>query len=287
MIDDTLTTPNSNVQLHYRMWGESGEKPPLILIHGLASTARIWDFVAPLLAREYRVVAYDQRGHAGSEKPDDGYDLPTMLADLVGLMQGLGIEKPVVVGHSWGANLALAYAATYPDNCAGLALVDGGIYGFQDMPGADWETVKRELAPPYLSRYKLDDMVNRMGSGVLCHLPQAFLEAYARSMMNVQPDGTIRAKLTLERHLAILRIIYDMRCEELLGQVKCPVLIVQAVDGEPTNERTANFLRMKRQGAERAEKLLPEAKIVWMENTIHDIPLHKPEALAGEIQDFL
>jgi len=269
------------------MWGENGEKPPLVLVHGLASTARIWDYVAPLLAREYRVVAYDQRGHAESEKPDVGYDLPTMLADLVGLVEALEIEKPVVVGHSWGANLALAYAASYPDSCAGLALVDGGIYGFQDRPDADWETIKGELAPPDLSRYKLADMVNWMGSGVLCHLPQSFLEAYARSMMNVQPDGTIRAKLALDRHLAILRIIYDMRCEELLGMVKCPVLVIQAVDGEPKDERGAAFLRMKKMGAERAQQLQPEARVVWMENTIHDIPLHKPEALAGEIVEFM
>jgi hypothetical protein len=151
------------------------------------------------------------------------------------------------------------------------------------MPGADWETIKRELAPPDLSRYQLTDMVNRMGSGVLCHLPQSFLEGYARSMMNVQPDGTIRAKLTLDRHLQILRIIYDMRCEELLSKVKCPVLVVQAVDGEPSNERAATFLKMKQMGAERVGQLLPTSRVVWMENTIHDIPLHKPEMLAGEI----
>jgi pimeloyl-ACP methyl ester carboxylesterase len=74
-----------------------------------------------------------------------------------------------------------------------------------------------------------------------------------------------------------------MRYEELLSRVKCPVLVIQAVDGEPTNERAANFLKMKKMGAERVRHLLPNARVVWMENTIHDIPLHKPELLAGEI----
>ncbi|HST05462.1 MAG TPA: alpha/beta hydrolase [Chloroflexia bacterium] len=283
--DHTLRTSNTGLELHYRTWGTEGA-PPLVLVHGLASTLRIWDFVAPILAERYFVAAYDQRGHALSGKPADGYNLPTMLADLVGFLDALHIEKPVVVGHSWGANLALAYAATYPDKCAGLALVDGGIADFQDVPGTTWENVKRELAPPDLSRFKLSDMVSRMRGGVLSSLPEQFVEEYARSIMDVQPDGTIRARLTLDRHLDILHILYDMHSADLLARVTCPVLAIQAVNGEHTSEREAQFVLMKKQGAGRLEKLLPGAKIVWMENTIHDIPLQRPERLAHEILDY-
>jgi pimeloyl-ACP methyl ester carboxylesterase len=247
---------------------------------------RIWDFVAPILAEKYFVAAYDQRGHALSEKPADGYDLPTMLADLVGFVEALSDERSVLVGHSWGANLALAYAATYPDRCAGLALVDGGIYDMQDMPGTSWERVRRELAPPDLSRFTLSDMVSRLRSGVLSSLPQSLIEEYAGSMMSVQPDGTIRARLTRDRHLAILRTIYEMRSSELLPRVKCPVLVVQTVDGDPKNEREANFLRLKKHGAERAQELLLDARVVWMENSIHDVPLQRPERLVCEILEF-
>jgi len=285
MQDGTITTPTTGIKLYYRAYGQESN-PPLVLVHGLASTSRIWDYVAPVLAGTYWVVAYDQRGHAESEKPDSGYDLPTMLADLSGLLEVLGIEKPVLVGHSWGASLSLAYAATYPDNCAALVMVDGGITDFQDIPDANWDTIKRELAPPDLSHYKLSDMVSWMSTGVLCHLPESYLEKYARSMMDVQPDGTIRARLTREHHLEILHTMYEMRNSKLLAHVKCPVLAIEAVNGEPSNEREANFLRLKKVGAERLEKSLPGAKIVWMENTIHDIPLQKPEMLAREIIEF-
>jgi pimeloyl-ACP methyl ester carboxylesterase len=209
-----------------------------------------------------------------------------MVADLQGLLEALKIEKPVLVGHSWGATLALAYAAGHPDNCAALVMVDGGITDFQDIPDASWDTIKRELAPPDLSRYKLSDMVSRMSSGVLCHLPESYLEKYARSMMDVQSDGTIRARLIREHHLEILHTMFVTRNAELFGQVKCPVLAIQAVSADPSNEREANFLRLKKLGAERLEKALPEAKIIWMEDTIHDIPLHKPELLAREIMEF-
>lgn len=281
----SIRTTTTHIALNYRTWG-AHDAPPLVLLHGLASTLRIWDFVGPILAERYFVLAYDQRGHALSEKPDDGYNLETMLADLVGLMGALQIEKPVVVGHSWGANLALACAAGYPAQCAGLALIDGGITDFQDMPGVSWEGVRRELAPPDLSKYTLNDLLGRMRSGVLGTLPDGFAEAYARSIMEEQPDGTIRARLTLSRHLDILHIIYEMRSAELLAKVECPVLAVQAVDGEPTNEREKQFSYIKKQGAERAQRLLPHARIVRMENTIHDIPLQRPERLAREILDF-
>ena len=292
MQDCTLTTPNTGLRLHYRTWGkseaggsESGGQgaPPLLLVHGLASTSRIWEFVAPILAESYSVAAYDQRGHALSDKPPGGYDLPTMLA---GFADALRFEKPVLVGHSWGANLALAYAASYPDRCTGLALVDGGIYDFQDMPGTTWEKVRRDLAPPDLSRYTLADIVGRIRQGVLSSLPLSFIEEYAGSMMSVQPDGTIRPRLTFDRHLDILRIIYEMRTTDRLPHVKCPVLAVQAIDGEPKDERAASFLRMRKLGAERLPRLLPEAKVVWMEDTIHDVPLHRPESLAREIMEF-
>jgi pimeloyl-ACP methyl ester carboxylesterase len=167
--------------------------------------------------------------------------------------------------------------------CAGLALVDGGLTDFQDLPGATWDTIKRDLSPPDLSRYTISDMVSWMGKGVLSTLPRSFLEDYAHSIMAIQPDGTIRARLTLNRHLDILRIIYNMRTPELFARAQCPLLAIQAVDGEPASGREAAFLRMKKQGAERAHKLAPHARIVWLNDTIHDIPLHRPQALAQEI----
>jgi pimeloyl-ACP methyl ester carboxylesterase len=86
--------------------------------------------------------------------------------------------------------------------------------------------------------------------------------------------------------MAIVRILYDMRPGDLLPRVKLPLLVIQAVGGDPNNEREATFLRMKQQGAERVQYFVPEAKIVWLENTIHDIPLHRPEKLAHEMLDF-
>src|SRR4051794_30672736 len=97
--DTTLIAPTTGLAMHYRDWGGAGR--PILLLHGLASSARIWDFVAPLLRDRGHVVALDARGHAASAKPDTGYDYATIIADVAGAVQALNLVPPVVVGHSW------------------------------------------------------------------------------------------------------------------------------------------------------------------------------------------
>src|SRR5215204_6353684 len=131
--DGYLTVPTTGLRMHYRDWGGTGRA--FLLLHGLASSSRIWDLAAPLLRRHGRVVALDQRGHSLAGKPDSGYDFTTIVADAWGAAQALGLERPVVIGHSWGASVALAYAAHDPA-CAGVVLVDGGVVDMQAVPGA-------------------------------------------------------------------------------------------------------------------------------------------------------
>src|ERR1051326_9285164 len=98
-------------RLHYRRWlplEERAELPPIVLLHGLASGSHIWNLVAPLLAEHgYSVTALDQRGHGESDKPASGYDYETIIADDAEAIEALGIIKPALVGHSWGASVAL------------------------------------------------------------------------------------------------------------------------------------------------------------------------------------
>src|SRR3989442_9802636 len=110
--------------LSYREW--SGQGAPIALLHGLASNARIWDQVAARLAPRFRVVALDQRGHGLSDKPPDGYDFETVVADASAAFERLGIVRPVLVGHSWGGNVALQFAADADPPPRALVLVDGG-----------------------------------------------------------------------------------------------------------------------------------------------------------------
>src|SRR3979409_2354605 len=95
----------------------AGHQPPLILLHGLSSNARYWERVARHLP-ERRMIALDQRGHGLTGQPPrvpafpDGYAMEELLMDVDFVIAQLELEKPVVVGHSWGATIALELIGT-------------------------------------------------------------------------------------------------------------------------------------------------------------------------------
>jgi predicted dehydrogenase/pimeloyl-ACP methyl ester carboxylesterase len=115
---DITTWPSADViangiNLHYYRTG--GNKPPLVLAHGFSDNGLCWTPVARVLERDYDVIMFDARGHGLSDAPDEGYADEDRAADLVGLIQALGLEKPAVMGHSMGASTVAVAAAQYPD----------------------------------------------------------------------------------------------------------------------------------------------------------------------------
>ncbi|MDQ3704847.1 MAG: alpha/beta hydrolase [Chloroflexota bacterium] len=279
-----VRTANTRVELSYRDWG--GDGPPMLLLHGLGSTHHIWDLAAPLLSERFHVVAYDQRGHGFSEKPGTGYDLDTMLADLRGLVEALGLGRVFVVGHSWGGSIALAYAGCYADECAGIALVDGGLVRIQDIPGIDtWETMSELMAPTDLSPFKLADLVKKTRNRGLDALPRHFIAKFLRATIEEQTTGALANRLSRDNHMLILRTIWDTRPEDLLNSVRCPALIVTALPEAKTPQQEA-YNAAKLLGVARAERYLIGYKSVIMPDTLHDVPLHRPAELAKQIMDY-
>ena len=115
---DTFLTIDG-LRFHLRDWGGPDAPPAIVLVHGLASNARIWDLLAPLLAPNFRLAAIDQRGHGVSDTPDGGYDLATIAGDLAGALGALGWSRPLVVGHSWGAHVVKkGYRRLFDDGTA-------------------------------------------------------------------------------------------------------------------------------------------------------------------------
>jgi pimeloyl-ACP methyl ester carboxylesterase len=113
-----------DVTLHYVQWGEQG--PPIVCVHGLTANAFCFQSYADELASDHRVIAYDLRGRGDSDKLEDGYSIPIHTDDLSELIDELGLERPIIIGHSLGALIALNFAAQYPDKLSKLVLVDAG-----------------------------------------------------------------------------------------------------------------------------------------------------------------
>ncbi len=256
------------LELAIREW--AGEKTPFVLVHGLASNARTWDHVAQLLNENgHRVVAVDQRGHGLSDKPDAGYAFDDVTTDLYALLQHLGIEKPVLAGQSWGGNVVLDYGARWPDTLRGLVLVDGGFIDLSSDPEATWEQISIDLKPPPLSGTPRDHMFDRMKQ-FHADWPEETIDM-AMANFETMEDGTIRPWLTLERHMQIVRALWDQHPSEIYAQVAVPTLIAVAESG--MNER-----RRQRKEAEvtAAEAALPKALVRYFHNTHHDIHMERP-----------
>jgi len=101
-----------------------GDGPPLLLVHGWPETWYAWRLLMPALARDFQVIAVDQRGIGLSDKPVDGYDTGTLAGDLVALMDALGHQRFAVVGHDTGFAISYALAADHPERVDRVALAE-------------------------------------------------------------------------------------------------------------------------------------------------------------------
>jgi pimeloyl-ACP methyl ester carboxylesterase len=110
-----------DVRLHAVVGGAG---PPLLLVHGWPESWYAWRMLMPVLARDFRVIAVDQRGIGLSDKPEDGYDTGTLAGDLVALMSALGHERFSVVGHDTGFAISYALAADHPERVDRVALLE-------------------------------------------------------------------------------------------------------------------------------------------------------------------
>ncbi len=110
------------VRLHYYRSG--GALPPLVLVHGITDDGLCWTPVAEFLSENFDVIMVDMRGHGKSEAPEAGYTLGNLAGELADLIRVLGLEKPILIGHSMGAITALLLAGLFPELPRAILLED-------------------------------------------------------------------------------------------------------------------------------------------------------------------
>ncbi|MBU3689230.1 MAG: hypothetical protein B7C54_02300 [Acidimicrobiales bacterium mtb01] len=249
--------------------------PPVLLIHGLASNARMWDGVAAALGRQgIASVAVDLRGHGLSDKPDDGYDFDTVSDDLVKVLDHFDWPRAIFVGQSWGGNVVVHSAHRHGDRVVGAVPVDGGMIELGRV-FPEWDQCAQALRPPNLlgtRSGRMDAAIRSMHSD----WPESGLIG-ALSNFEVLADGTIRPWLTLDRHLAILRQLWEHRPSDLYPRIERPILWIPADSGDVA--WTAN----KDRSIEAATKALAKSRVHWFRPAHHDVHAQHPERLAEVI----
>ena len=278
----TWSVQADGVRLHVREWPRS--RRGALLLHGLASTSHIWDLVAPRLSRlGLHAVAYDQRGHGRSAKPSSGYGFARTVADAAAVTRAAGLRHPIVVGHSWGANVALELAAARRRSVSGAILLDGGFGNLRER--VDWATAKATLAPPTFAGIAVEEYLSRIRARLdrsLSITPE--VERVLLSLVRVGRDGRVYPRLSRANHLRILRAMWEQDTLALLRRVGVPTLVL-AVRSPTEGPDPTGFRRAKAAAAATIRAIGGNVSFAWIDG-IHDVPLQRPEAVARRIASF-
>jgi pimeloyl-ACP methyl ester carboxylesterase len=168
-----------------------GEGPPLVMLHGLSSNAHAFSgLISAGLSPAFRVVAPDLRGRARSGKPASGYGMPEHAADIIALLDHLGLERVVLAGHSFGGYLGIYLAASFPERIEKLIVIDAAItshprIGVALKPSLDRLTKVAPSLEAYLNEIKSAPYMDGAWD--------EDVERYFRAELSYNDDGSVQA----------------------------------------------------------------------------------------------
>ena len=128
----------NGINIHYLQVGRGQD---VVLLHGLGGNLAIWFLhLVEKLRNDFRFTAYDLRGHGKSDMPSTGYTTADMVEDLRGMLDFLGVGKVHLVGHSWGADIAMHFTILYPEKVIKLIVLEPNIAALIDWrKSKEWE----------------------------------------------------------------------------------------------------------------------------------------------------
>lgn len=268
---------------------ESGQGRAVVLVHGSASDQRTWTDLRERWADRYRVITYSRRYHWPNDPIERGgcYALDDHVADLVALVRGVGSTSARIVGHSYGALIALLAAARHPELVDALVLVEPPATGlFVGIPPGLGELMRLALRRPRtalgivklgarsfgpaaaaLKRGDEDAALRALGNGILG--PEAFAALSDERRAQVR-DNLILEELTSEAAMPRLPTA-------AVAGIRCPVLLVGGERSPPIFGRLLDALAA----------LLPHAQRVIIPAASHLVHEDNPAAFVAAVASFL
>ena len=269
----------NGLRFHYREWGDTRTRHAVVLLHGYAETSEAWTETAQDLAREFRVIAIDQRGHGQSDRATDrDYTRATQMEDLEAIIQSLGLRSVTLIGHSMGGANAICFAAEHPEMTTALVVVETA----PEVLRSGIETIRRLLATG-ATFASLNDAI------------ESFREFFPYATTE-QIERRVRASLTVNDDGAYVwdfdPIFRDptsrppdpdpgqRRLSDLwdcVDRVQCPTMIVR---GSETDMLTPEAIQ-------RLHRRVSGSRVSRIEDAGHSVPTDQPAALSLNIREFL
>jgi pimeloyl-ACP methyl ester carboxylesterase len=249
-----------NIRLHYV---EAGTGDTLVLLHGIGASHEDWEFQLPALARHFRVLVPDLRGFGLSERRGP-YTVARFAADIWSLLDSLGIDRAVLVGHSMGGAVALQMAVDQPARVDRLVLAD-------TLPSFRANTLAKRML--FATRYATMGLLG----------PKRLASAISRKLFPGIDQELLRARVTRRGedndravYLETIKGLVGWAVDDQLGRLTMPSFVIAAeFDYFPVADAVAFAARM------------PNAELKIFPGAHHALPLEQPEAFNAALLSFL
>ncbi len=262
----------NGIRLHYL---QVGQGPDVILLHGLGGNLAIWFlYLVDQLRSSFRLTAVDLRGHGKSDMPPTGYTTADMAKDLAGLMDALEIPRAHIIGHSFGADIALHFTILHPERVDRLVVLEPGIAALLQHRKTEkwvgWDYWVDKLAEfgirvPPEKKYDIDYLLRQT-----VHIPIHFGPAKGRPR-NPKPLLDLLDTTTIVRDY---EDVAGMTLDKIEG-IQNPTLVVYG--------KKSHFLVTY----EHLKAHLPRCRTVLIPDGEHYGPLEQPDLHADHLANFL
>jgi len=242
-----------------RLWYEvRGEGEPILLHHGYTASRVNWMPVAERLQKKYRVILMECRGTGESEHTKDGYTLEQYAADVIGVVDHLGIDQFTYAGHSMGGGIGYMLALTYPKRLKRLILMAS--IPADGIPAGGVAPVQPTMADREATLARYHAMRIRPEAET-----EEWFEDRVRHVTSVSSG----------HYLGGSQAMRSLRVGERLGEITMPTLILAGAADFLLPANLADFQR------------LPNATLHVFSRVGHEVAIHEPEGVANAIDDFM
>lgn len=263
-------TKGHGINIQVAIWEGAGKE--ILCIHGLTANCRFWDCLANVLSPHHRVIAMDLRGRGLSDKPPTGYSIDSHCKDVLALMDDLGLERPVLMGHSLGAFISLVFAAQTPQRVDRLILVDGGGKLTETQMAKVFAGIKPSLDRLGKIFHSFEDYISQMKQAPYLQPWNSFMEKYFQYEVE-EVEGGVRSRVHPKHIEEEAQNLGKVDSTQFYQKVISPALILRATKGMLAKD---DFV-LPEDVADRMVREMPRAKRFDVEDVNHYTILFQPD----------
>jgi pimeloyl-ACP methyl ester carboxylesterase len=264
----------NGLSIHYYRTG--GDKPKVVFNHGAGDDGLCWTHVVRELEADYDCILVDARGHGKTSSGKGDYSTAQRVADLAGLIQALKLDRPVVGGHSLGADTCMNFAAVHPDMTRAIFLEDPPIILPGEKFGDGKQAIKTEDIGKMMARYMRLFKI----------MPKFIAARMARKANPTYPDDEIIPWVSSKRRVSsdFLHSMPTMGMDiaapfDVFKKIEVPVLLFIG------DKEKMSIVSME--SAQKAASVNDQVKVVHLEGASHDIRRTRFDGYMPALKDFL